>query len=66
MSKQEVLSMETATWMNAIASVIVATAGIITASSIVLIWKQVKLLRQQIIDDHERSRRDTAVKLGFE
>jgi len=58
--------MEAATWINAIASCIAATAGIITASSILLIWKQVKLLQAQITDDHERSRRDTAVKFGFE
>ncbi|HEY6874712.1 MAG TPA: hypothetical protein VI298_18485 [Geobacteraceae bacterium] len=51
---------------TAIANWISALAAIGSASAIWFIWKQVDLLKSQIIEDHKRSRREMAVNLLLE
>ena len=41
-------------------------ASVVTASGVYLVWVQVKLLRQQIQADHERTRRQNALDLLLE
>src|SRR5207244_3296952 len=53
----------TAEWVTAIGTLVTATATVGTAVGVLFLWQQTSILRQQARDDHDRSRRESAISL---
>ncbi len=52
--------------MSDVTEWVTAIGTAVTAGGVVLLWKQLDLLRKQVIADHERSRRENAINYVFE